>query len=95
MASKSSIFTSTKGAGRLVPALFTSMSNGVRRRDRPAYGVEIGHIELKRGGLVAARADGLRRGLDLRSRARSERHVRAGLRQRGRRRQARCRVPRR
>src|SRR5262249_47348854 len=45
----------------------------------------IGDVELERVGLVAARGDRLRRGLDLLARARGERHVRAGLCQRRRR----------
>src|SRR5262249_40056338 len=57
----------------------------LRRRDRAPHGIEIGDVELKRVGLVTARDDRLRRGLDLLARARGERHVRAGLCQRRRR----------
>ena len=51
-------------------------------RHGAAHRVEIGNVELKRVGLVPARANGVCRGLDLRLRARNERHMRAGLRQR-------------
>src|SRR5260370_1376767 len=53
-----------------------------RCRDRTAHGVEIGDVELERVGLVPARAKGLCRSLDLRLRARNERHVCARLGQR-------------
>jgi len=85
MTSKSSTLTSIRAAGRLVAGVVDQHVEGLRRRDRTAHGIEVGDVELERVGLVAARDDRLRRGLDLLARARGERHLRAGLRQRRRR----------
>src|SRR3981189_311151 len=82
MASKSSTLTSIRSAGRLVPALLTSTSNGSAGAEGAGHRTETGDVELQRVGLAAARADRLRRRFDLRQRARGERDVGAGLRQR-------------
>ena len=80
--SKSSTVTSTNGAGRLVPALLTRMSNGCCCGDRCLHGVDVGDVEHERVGLLAARADRVGGLLDLVRGARGERHMRAGIGQR-------------
>jgi hypothetical protein len=57
------------------------------RGDCSLHGFDIAHVEHQRLGLVAARADGLSRFLDLGGGACRERHMRAGFGQCGRRRE--------
>ena len=82
MASKSSMVTSTSSFGRLVPALLTRMLNGWASRDGGLHGRQIGDVEHQRLGLLPARPDRRRGRLDLRARARHQRHVRARVGQR-------------
>ena len=80
--SKSSTFTSTNGAGRLVPALLTRMSNGCLRGDRLLHGLDVAHVERERRR-PAARARGLPRPLPRSPLcARGQRDMRAGIGQR-------------
>ena len=60
-----------------MPALLTRMWTARPCRSRPA-GVDVGHVERQRIGLVAARADRRRGRLDLGLGARRERHMGAG-----------------
>ena len=57
-------------------------------RDRGLHGGEVGDVEDERLGLLPARTDRRRRRLDLARRARHQRHMRSGVRQRRGRRQA-------
>ena len=81
--SKSSTFTSTNGAGLLVPALLTRMSNGACAAMALLHRVDVAHVERERLGLLPARADRVGGFLDFLRRARGERHMRAGIGQRG------------
>jgi hypothetical protein len=63
MTSKSAAVTLVKGAGRLVPALLTSTSNGASDR-MISDGFKIGHVDTAGIGELAAGANGLRGSLD-------------------------------
>ena len=83
MTSKSSTVTSASIFGRLVPALLTSTSNGSARATAARAAAMSVTSRGSASALVAARANCVRRRLDLALCARRQRHMRAGLRQCG------------